>query len=147
MFSIGFVERYIAQQAKLPEAQLLAHQLLWNMNANSYLDIDSTKPDPLKPVLDRLTAAVLEGFEGPARDYYKKEVEFFEKVTGVSGALKPFIKSEKDVKKAKIAEELGKIVVVPGVYLPSNPNSVVLDIDYTSGRPLQSHAKVINTGK
>lgn len=30
----------------------------------------------------------------------------------------------------------------PGVYLPSNPESIVIDIDYDSGRPLQSHAKV-----
>ena len=43
---------------------------------------------------------------------------------------------------AKIDEELNKISVVPGVYLPSNPMSKVLDIDYQSGRPLQSHAKV-----
>jgi phosphatidylinositol kinase/protein kinase (PI-3 family) len=27
------------------------------------------------------------------------------------------------------------------VYLPSNPSSIVADIDYDSGRPLQSHAK------
>jgi phosphatidylinositol 4-kinase A len=32
--------------------------------------------------------------------------------------------------------------VVPGVYLPTNPSSTVVDIDYQSGRPLQSHAKV-----
>lgn len=35
-----------------------------------------------------------------------------------------------------------KIVVDPGVYLPSNPDGVVVDIDKKSGRPLQSHAKV-----
>lgn len=34
-----------------------------------------------------------------------------------------------------------KIRVDPGVYLPSNPESIVVDIDYDSGRPLQSHAK------
>ena len=45
-------------------------------------------------------------------------------------------------KKKKIDEELAKIEVDPGVYLPSNPESCVIDIDYSSGRPLQSFAKV-----
>lgn len=42
---------------------------------------------------------------------------------------------------AKIDEEMAKIKVDPGVYLPSNPDGVVVDIDRKSGRPLQSHAK------
>jgi phosphatidylinositol 4-kinase len=33
------------------------------------------------------------------------------------------------------------IQVEVGVYLPSNPESIVVDIDRDSGRPLQSHAK------
>lgn len=37
---------------------------------------------------------------------------------------------------------MAKIKVDPGVYLPSNPDGVVVDINRTSGRPLQSHAKV-----
>jgi phosphatidylinositol 4-kinase len=32
-----------------------------------------------------------------------------------------------------------------GVYLPSNPDGIVIGIDYQSGRPLQSHAKVCLT--
>ena len=40
---------------------------------------------------------------------------------------------------------MAKIKVDVGVYLPSNPEGVVIDIDYKSGRPLQSHAKVDNT--
>lgn len=36
---------------------------------------------------------------------------------------------------------MAKIKVDPGVYLPSNPDGVVVDINRTSGRPLQSHAK------
>lgn len=43
---------------------------------------------------------------------------------------------------AKIDEEMAKIQVDAGVYLPSNPDGVVVDIDKKSGRPLQSHAKV-----
>lgn len=38
-------------------------------------------------------------------------------------------------------EELAKIKVDVGVYLPSNPDGHVVDINRTSGRPLQSHAK------
>ncbi|CAJ0905053.1 10841_t:CDS:2, partial [Entrophospora sp. SA101] len=41
----------------------------------------------------------------------------------------------------KIDEEMAKIKVDVGVYLPSNPEGKVIGIDYTSGRPLQSHAK------
>lgn len=36
---------------------------------------------------------------------------------------------------------MAKIVVDVGVYLPSNPDGKVVDIDKKSGRPLQSHAK------
>jgi len=36
---------------------------------------------------------------------------------------------------------MAKLVVDVGVYLPSNPDGVVVDIDKKSGRPLQSHAK------
>lgn len=43
---------------------------------------------------------------------------------------------------AKIDEEMAKIKVEVGVYLPSNPDGIVVDIDKKSGRPLQSHAKV-----
>ena len=35
-----------------------------------------------------------------------------------------------------------KIKLSVGVYLPSNPDGVVVDLDRKSGRPLQSHAKV-----
>ena len=36
---------------------------------------------------------------------------------------------------------MAKIKVEVGVYLPSNPDGIVVDIDKKSGRPLQSHAK------
>jgi phosphatidylinositol 4-kinase A len=37
---------------------------------------------------------------------------------------------------------MAKIQIDVGVYLPSNPDGKVVDIDKKSGRPLQSHAKV-----
>lgn len=40
---------------------------------------------------------------------------------------------------------MAKITVEVGVYLPSNPDGKVVDIDKKSGRPLQSHAKVCSS--
>ena len=37
---------------------------------------------------------------------------------------------------------MAKIKIDDDVYLPSNPDGKVVDIDKKSGRPLQSHAKV-----
>ena len=75
------------------------------------------------------------------RAFYEKEFAFFDEVTDISGKLKPYIKRSKPEKKQKIEEELRKIKVEVGVYLPSNPDGVVIGIDRKSGKPLQSHAK------
>ena len=80
-------------------------------------------------------------FTGADRDFYEREFTFFDEVTSISGKLKPFIKRSKPEKKQKIEEELRKIKVDVGVYLPINPDGVVIGIDRKSGKPLQSHAK------
>lgn len=137
--SLGYVERYIIETAAF--SQLFAHQIIWNMKANAYKDEDSEEPDPVKPVLDRVMDALISSFLPEDKDFYEREFDFFGKVTGISGTLKPFIKRPKPEKKQKIEEELRKIQVEVGVYLPSNPDGVVIGIDRKSGKPLQSHAK------
>ncbi len=96
----------------------------------------------MKPLLDRVTSSIVQSLSGEDKDFYEREFTFFEKVTSISGKLKPYIRRSKQEKKQKIDEELKLITVDPGVYLPSNPESIVVDIEYKSGRPLQSHAKV-----
>lgn len=158
--ALGYVERYILETAKL--SQLFAHQVIWNLNANSYKDEDSQvvsaalvadqspspcsnsathQPDPLKPTVDRFIETLISSFSDEERDFYEREFSFFNEVTGVSGKLRPYIKRSKPEKKEKIEEELRKIKVEVGVYLPSNPDGVVVGIDRKSGKPLQSHAK------
>ncbi|KAL4811560.1 hypothetical protein BDV18DRAFT_156146 [Aspergillus unguis] len=137
--ALGYVERYILETAK--QSQLFAHQVIWNMKANSYKDEDSQVPDPLKPTLDRFMESLVTSFTDEERDFYEREFAFFNEITGISGKLRPYIKKSKPEKKEKIEEELRKIQVEVGVYLPSNPDGVVVGIDRKSGKPLQSHAK------
>jgi len=136
---LGYVEKYIMRAARV--SQLFAHQIIWNMNANMYKDNNSEVPDPLKPTLDRIIDNIVKGLSGEAMSFYEREFAFFNQVTSISGTLMPLVKKTKPEKKKKIDEEMAKIVVDVGVYLPSNPEGVVVDIDKRSGRPLQSHAK------
>lgn len=151
------MEKLIFQTTRI--SQLFCHQIVWNMNANCYKGDQAEVEDKLKPVLDKVTEKIVSSLDGNAKAFYQREFKFFDEVTSISGKLKPFIKKTKPEKKvccvsskvmlfdmvtqAKIDEEMAKIVVDPGVYLPSNPDGVVVDIDKLSGRPLQSHAKVL----
>ncbi|EON96933.1 putative phosphatidylinositol 4-kinase protein [Phaeoacremonium minimum UCRPA7] len=137
--ALGYVERYILETAQF--SQLFAHQIIWNMKANSYKDDDAQIPDDIKPTLDKVMDRMVESFLPHDREFYLREFAFFDEVTGISGKLKPLIKRSKPEKKQKIEEELRKIKVEVGVYLPSNPDGVVIGIDRKSGKPLQSHAK------
>lgn len=57
------------------------------------------QPDPLKPLLDRVTERIVGSLSGKDKDFYEREFTFFEKVTSISGALKPFIRRTKQEKK------------------------------------------------
>ncbi|ROT36978.1 phosphatidylinositol 3 [Sodiomyces alkalinus F11] len=137
--ALGYVERYILETAQF--SQLFAHQIIWNMKANAYRDDDGTIPDDIKPTLDTVMEKMVSSFSDVDRDFYEREFAFFDEVTSISGKLKPFIKRPKPEKKQKIEEELRKIKVEVGVYLPISSDGVVIGIDRKSGKPLQSHAK------
>lgn len=135
----GYVAQFILKTSLI--SQLFCHQIIWNMNANKYKDDNAEVEDPLKPTLDTMVDKIVAQLSGPAQEFYQKEFAFFNEVTSISGKLKPYIKKSKPEKKAKIDEEMAKIQLEPGVYLPSNPDGVVVGLDRKSGRPLQSHAK------
>ncbi len=101
----------------------------------------NAKEDSLKPTLDVVTDNMIKRFSGTDKAFYEREFSFFNEITDISGKLRPYIKSSKPEKKQKIEEELRKIKVEVGVYLPSNPDGTVIGIDRKSGKPLQSHAK------
>lgn len=136
---LGYIAKFILETTKI--SQLFCHQIIWNMKANCYKDDAAELEDPMKPLLDKMMDIVIGSLSGDARSFYDREFNFFHEITSISGKLKPYIKRSKLEKKAKIDEEMAKICVEVGVYLPSNPDGQVVDIDKHSGRPLQSHAK------
>ena len=135
----GFIEGTVMDIAKV--SALFAHQVIWNMKANLFVDDAATIASLLKPKLDSMIALIEQHFSEEQQEFYEREFRFFHQVTSISGTLKAHSRKEKTWKKQIIDQELSKITVDPGVYLPSNPESIVVGIDYGSGRPLQSAAK------
>lgn len=135
----GYVSNLILVTGKT--SVLFSHQIIWNMLANSYKDGEGIEEDAIKPTLDDVQNKMISTFDSSKYEFYQREFGFFNEVTSISGKLKPYIKKSKAEKKHKIDEEMEKIEVKPDVYLPSNPDGVVVDIDRKSGKPLQSHAK------
>lgn len=135
---MGYVSEFIKYAAG--KSQLLAHQLIWNMQTNRFRDEEGHQPDAdLHDLLVSLEESLISALSGPAKQFYQREFEFFGKITNISAQIKPFPKGD-ERKKACVAA-LHEVELQPGCYLPSNPEAVVLDVDRNSGTPMQSAAK------
>nr|CAB3264847.1 phosphatidylinositol 4-kinase alpha-like [Phallusia mammillata] len=136
--TMGYVQEYLVWAAK--KSQLLAHQMIWNMKTNVYTDEEAKNKDPeIGNKLADLIDTIVSNLTGPAKDFYRREFEFFDDVTNVSGIIKPYPKGPE--RTAACLKALEDIKVRPGCYLPSSPESLVTDIDRKTGIPLQSAAK------
>ncbi|XP_016706325.2 phosphatidylinositol 4-kinase alpha 2-like [Gossypium hirsutum] len=72
---------------------------------------------------------IIDGFTPKALDVFRREFDFFDKVTSISGVLFPLPKEER---RAGIRRELEKIQVQgDDLYLPTAPNKLVCELDRT----------------
>jgi phosphatidylinositol 4-kinase len=72
---------------------------------------------------------------GHEKSFYEREFSFFREITEISGNIRKFPKGPE--RKEACLRELAKVKVKQGCYLPSNPEALVIGIDYKSGTPMQ----------
>ncbi|XP_065584620.1 putative phosphatidylinositol 4-kinase alpha-like protein P2 [Artemia franciscana] len=110
------------------------------MDVNKFKDKKGCLRDPvLYDILDGIVSSIIEGFSDADRELYTQEFAFVKAITSISEKITKFHKGEE--RKTACNDLLKEIKVPNGCYLPCSPEAHVLDIDNTSGKPLQSAAK------
>lgn len=73
--------------------------------------------------------------EGTARRFKESEFELIKSLTDISGIIKGFPKG--DERKKECLNALSSVQIDGIKYLPSNPDSMIIEIDYSSASPMQ----------
>uniref|UniRef100_A0A672QTW4 Phosphatidylinositol 4-kinase alpha n=1 Tax=Sinocyclocheilus grahami TaxID=75366 RepID=A0A672QTW4_SINGR len=139
---MGYVREYILWAAQ--KSQLLAHQFIWNMKTNIYTDEEGHQKDLLETSLNITEHSFCVSCFSLEMALILHGVHFLVLCLKLKSPLcfsyfRPIPKG--DEQKRACLRALSDIKVQPGCYLPSNPEAIVLDIDYKSGLPMQSAAK------
>ncbi|XWS63050.1 hypothetical protein CRYUN_Cryun06bG0063500 [Craigia yunnanensis] len=134
------VEGYLLRAAQ--RSDIFAHILVWHLQGETCEPGKdaSGKNSSFQALLPIVRQHIIDGFTPKALDLFRREFEFFDKVTSISGVLFPLPKEERRV---GIRKELEKIQMEgEDLYLPTATSKLVRGIQVDSGIPLQSAAKV-----
>ncbi|KAJ8767237.1 hypothetical protein K2173_013634 [Erythroxylum novogranatense] len=137
------VEGYLLRAAQ--RSDIFAHILIWHIQGETCAPESGKDPalgknNSFQELLPIVRQRIIDGFSPKARDMFRREFDFFDKVTSISGVLLPL---PKDERRAGIRRELEKIEMEgDDLYLPTATNKLVRGIRVDSGIPLQSAAKV-----
>ena len=98
------MEMFILRAAST--SQLFAHQIIWNMKANLYNEDSGNPNDPMNLVYERIVSKIVGGLSGDSGVFYNRQFNFFNKVTGISGTLKPLVLANASKAEKKVVDEL-----------------------------------------
>ncbi|KAL7712871.1 1-phosphatidylinositol 4-kinase [Entamoeba marina] len=137
---LGLVEVFLIRMGK--KYQLVAHQLIWNCDTYS----TQTGENPIKHdegfvlKLKRICSKIIENYDQSEMQFYESERKFFENFTRISGELIPLPRPDR-LKHLK--DKLAELKVERNdLYVPTNPNAMVVDVSNKGCACLRSAAKV-----
>ncbi|KHN68810.1 phosphoinositide 4-kinase [Ordospora colligata OC4] len=126
----------------LASDDFVSHQLVWNLKANLYNDVNMKIKDDCHDVFSRCIQQILNNMSTEAKEVFMNEEEFTASLLSISCNIAPYIKASKDEKRRRINEYLSCISLRPGVYIPYSPEWKIIEVINGSARVLQSHSKV-----
>ncbi|KAH9410567.1 phosphatidylinositol 3-and 4-kinase [Ordospora pajunii] len=126
----------------LASDEFVSHQLVWNLKANLYSDVNMKIKDECHEVFLRCIEQILSSMSAEAKEVFMKEEEFLASLSNISCSIAPYLKASKDEKRRRINEYLSCISLQPGVYVPYSPEWKIIEVINGSARVLQSHSKV-----
>lgn len=95
--------------------------------------------DSLPSQAQQLHHLIVSSLDPRARAYMDLECEYFNTVTNISAKLA--LVKNKELHNGIIQEELVKIGLHKGLYLPTDPHRLLVGVNVNSGTPMQSAAK------
>ena len=138
---LGLVESFIIRMGK--KYQLVAHQLIWNCDTYSLpSSISDVQQDPeFVAKLKSISQRIVENYDEEEMKLFQAERDFVEKFTEISGNLIPL--PTKEARINQLREKLGELTVDrDDMYVPTNPNAMVVNVSNKGCACLRSAAKV-----
>ncbi|OHT09220.1 Phosphatidylinositol 3- and 4-kinase family protein [Tritrichomonas foetus] len=129
------LRKFLREYSK--KSYIFQHYFLWSMQHQKCFI--SYANDPLPNLLVMLEGKIMQEMTEEEHNHYDHEFGLINSIDHVSQVLLPLPPEER---KGNLATELEKITIPDDLYVPSNPNYKILDIDCSHSIPLKSHAKV-----
>ncbi|OHT10348.1 Phosphatidylinositol 3- and 4-kinase family protein [Tritrichomonas foetus] len=112
------------------------HFLLWNIASEKCkVSID----EKFQQSLVALEGQILFTMNTDEQQHYDNELQFINNISAISARLLPL---PFDERKKALVDELSNLIFTSDLYVPSNPEYKILEIDAAHSIPLKSHSRV-----
>jgi phosphatidylinositol 4-kinase len=120
-----------------PKSQIFAHRLIWNVQCEKCKL--SSRTDNLPLQLVPLEGTILEEFSPSEQIFREHEFALIDKLEVISQFLLPLPIDERP---KHLVNKLAEMAISDDLYVPSNPNYHIIQINASQSRPLKSHSRV-----